>query len=188
MSSKATVEMYKKAGICTSCGSEEAEPNKTMCFECLEKRRINSRRYREKMTLEERKEAKRKKSEAAKILYAKRKKEGTCVICGKRKSVKWALCLDCYVKRERKKHTGISRTERPAYGQCFVCASPVVENKKMCGRCIEKYKLNLAKANEAKKNKEHTWNRDNKLVFSSGQVIEGSGIDGKWLFGLGIIK
>jgi len=140
---KKSMETYywlKEHGICVSCHQEDAEPNRTLCFECGEKRK---KRYIEyyKENNEDRKEKIRKNS---KIRYWKLKEKGICTCCGKRKISRNSTiyCLDCYIKKRRayaERNRGkIDRNERPKYGMCYKCGKQELYTDTQCKECYTK--------------------------------------------------
>lgn len=72
---------YKAHGICVSCGQADAAPGKVKCEECAAKvaDRSMAAYYRKR---EERKEAMRRWQRER---YAKRRTEGLCTDCGKKR-------------------------------------------------------------------------------------------------------
>jgi hypothetical protein len=98
-------EWYKGHGICPQCRIQDAEPGKTLCFDCLEKARVRANKYNKKHVKE--------KSQRDRERYYKRKEEGRCVKCGK-PSLKGTLCVECAVKNNRR---GNERNHKE--GKCF---------------------------------------------------------------------
>ena len=99
--------------------------------------------------------------------YEKLKAEGLCVQCGSRRAIKGqVLCLECKTrnkKRESEKNRGkIARSERSAYGLCYVCGEELKNNEsKLCSKCSEKVSENLKSCTGAT----HPWRKDNRMVF-----------------------
>lgn len=125
---------YKSIGICVRCHKRKAEPNKVMCMECADKDAEYTKRRRE-MDL-----AHIKAREAEK--YQELKESGICVRCKRRAATPgYVDCPSCRGKVRRKRYLerqDIERSERPSYGLCYICGSPVVEGKKVCESCYEK--------------------------------------------------
>lgn len=139
--------IYKELGICVVCGKRETEPNRVSCFECLERDRRYMAMKRKKGLCDN-----NKINQAHRNLYAKRKEEGICTKCGKRKATNGILCLDCYVKSRRnrnEKKDGILRMERPNYGMCYFCGNPVFSDKHVCQCCYDRLLVNTSKMNES---------------------------------------
>ena len=66
---------YKDHGICTKCGRENAEPEKTMCSECLEKnRKYDKKRYKDPKYREQQKIR-------CKTYRERKKASGLCKCC-----------------------------------------------------------------------------------------------------------
>ena len=117
---KSQYERYdylKKLHICVNCGNQEAEPNNIYCFECKEKKNKKNKDYYAK----NKESLGKKRKEYFKNLYYKRKENGICTKCGKRKVCKNSktLCIDCYVKRKRQKdkrwNNDMPRAERVSF-------------------------------------------------------------------------
>ena len=127
-------DYLKKIHICVNCGNEDAEPNSIYCLHCREKIYSRNRKYRknneEKM--------KTKEKDYFKNLYHKRKEQGICTKCGKRKVCRSSttLCLECYIKHKRIKdkrwNNEISRSERKYYDLCYVCGKEKIYKSNLC--------------------------------------------------------
>lgn len=68
---------YREHGICTCCHQRDAEPGKSLCYECAEKKRQQSAGRRADP---ERRASIRAKKKAR---YQQARQEGRCIICGK---------------------------------------------------------------------------------------------------------
>lgn len=156
----------KLLGLCISCGHEEAEPNKTKCWECAEKDRIASENRRKKP------EIKKIVAEYDKDRYQRNKENGICTHCGKKPKEKGLVCISCHNKklanqRRYKDRHGIerdlSRSERIAYGMCYICGKNAMQGK---GVCEEHYKQ---REDSIKKicyfSVSDEWKEDNKAVY-----------------------
>lgn len=130
--------LRKKAHICKDCGKEDAYTfaGRTLCFECSEKERL---RAQAKRTTED---GIKKNRENSKKIRAKRKEQGLCERCGKRKHEPGMtccrICLDKMkiAKRERDRAKGV---EPRISGYCVLCGKvPVVEGYKHCVSCLSK--------------------------------------------------
>lgn len=152
---KKNKEYYKSKGICINCFKEQAEPNKTLCWECAEKDRNRIRTYD--------KERKR--------LYNKRKKElcdafGVCTTCMTRDKYKGKQCIHCYLKRKRKYKEEISQSEklpRELWGEferCMICGAERAEGSKLCKTHLETARKNAMNARKYIDRENHTWRRD----------------------------
>lgn len=137
-------EAYKRAGICVQCCKREAEPGKTICFECSE--------YHRKWSLKAYKNLKKdktayreyldKKNEWVRARYWYRKENGLCVQCGKpRNEDDVSRCSRCQEKQlfyqfqnaERLKE---ARDARRAKWHCNRCHKPMAHGEyKLCDDC-----------------------------------------------------
>lgn len=120
---------YKKMiGQCVRC-SNDAEPNKTLCLECLG--RENDKYHAS---------GKKKSTDAKMRTYYERKESGICTRCGENPKKKGLLCGRCYGKYRSKqiaKQSDILRHERPDYGLCYICGEPKMTDRNVCERCYE---------------------------------------------------
>ena len=120
---------YKKMiGRCKWC-SNDAEPNKELCYECLGKARD---KYHAS--------GKKKSNEKKMQIYYERKENGICTRCGKKPKEKGQLCGRCYAKVKVDKYADmcdISRSERPSYGLCYICGKPKITDRNVCESCYE---------------------------------------------------
>lgn len=123
------VYRYKKLiGRCKWC-SNDAEPNRELCYECLGKARD---KYHASPV--------KKSNEAKMRTYYERKENGICTRCGKKPKEKGQLCKRCYGKVRVDKYAGISdihRSERPSYGLCYICGKPKMTDRNVCESCYE---------------------------------------------------
>lgn len=168
-------DYLKKIHICTNCGNEESEPNSNLCLECKEKIYSRKKNY----YIRNKKEINQKQKKYFKNLYYQRKEKGICTKCGKRKMCKnsTTLCLDCYVKSKRRKdkrwNNDIPRSERVAYGLCYICGSKRKEHNTLCDNCYSrsKNKMDLLNANptnrmlDAREKYKNNMSNLNKLLF-----------------------
>lgn len=128
-------EMLSLLNLCISCGHEYAEPNKKKCFECAEKDRLRSEKYRSDKSHREN----QKKTDKSR--YEQRKENGLCVVCGKKQKQKGLKCISCYnrVKANHRRYnerhgipTDISRAERISYGLCYICGETGYDGHRVC--------------------------------------------------------
>lgn len=128
-------ESFKKYKICTSCKKTKALENKTYCLDCLLIQREKNNKYREK----NKKYLKNYLKIWQKERYEKRKKDGICVTCGKRKAyLKFVQCCICRAK-DKNKRKGIYNRE--LYNKCRSCGNPKLYlNFRVCEKCYEKLK------------------------------------------------
>ena len=90
---------FRKKGICPECGKNELFGEEKTCIECRAKDAERAiKRYYSIFSNDE--EAKKKHNEAQRIRKEKRKKEGICVRCGKRKAEEGRFtCMFCLIKQ-----------------------------------------------------------------------------------------
>ena len=157
----------KEHHICVRCGKRDAFYNKTKCPECIEKAQKRDREH----YAENREKILQRKKKRSKPLYARRKAEGLCVKCGRKKAIKGIYCLECYVK-ERKRE--IERTEKrkrenggyireiwKEKGLCIQCGEPTLPGKRLCQKHYEVAAKNAEHARKYSK----WWRKDNQLLF-----------------------
>ena len=82
---------YKEHGICTRCQGE-AIPGKTLCPDCMKKRRQQAKRWR------------KEHPDAHKDRYYRLKSEGKCVQCGETAKPGLTLCKKCMDKLVERQH------------------------------------------------------------------------------------
>ena len=106
-------------------------------------------------------------SDIRKRNYLKRKKEGLCTRCGKRKSETGTLCVFCHEKRKnysqskRSEENLIPRVERVSFGLCYTCGSKLDRRGRVCEKCANKMTNNLP---AVRGGGEH-WTKDNSIAF-----------------------
>lgn len=132
-------EYRKMQKRCRECGKRDAytENGRLYCAECRE--RVNERNRN--LSPEHR----AKKAEAKKALKEKRKAEGICPACGKRKMTKGFLSCDVCraahrldMQKSRRKKGLMSRDEAADLRICVHCLkAPAVEGRKYCTACGE---------------------------------------------------
>lgn len=135
--------------LCPKCGKNKLFGDEKNCPECraafanrqMKYREKNQEEYNEKQRIEHR------------AIYGKRKEQGICVRCGKRKPKNgYSTCEICQQKdRERKRimygYGTHDRHERLKYGLCYFCDNPVKDGYKVCEK---HYQMNLQKLNNDK--------------------------------------
>lgn len=125
-------------GICPNCQKRAIEPNKHACYECLGRERDRYHRRKADGSLD--KKCAQDNSRKMTVYY-RRKRDGICTRCGKRNAQCGLLCGRCYSKYRSKqllKQDDIQRSERPAYGRCYICgADELYEGHKVCKSCYE---------------------------------------------------
>lgn len=151
-------QFYKSLGICVRCHKTYAEPNKVRCAECAYKDLVRTQKTTEKSAKTKKKDMER---------YYELKRNGICTNCKHEKAVVGKTkCKKCIAKirnRNNAKKDGISRSERVAYGLCYICGESIMQGKKVCERC---YNTRLESVNKIMHlpGPKH-WANDNKLIF-----------------------
>ena len=146
---KESYAFYKSRKICVRCHKDVALDGLVLCLSCAEYRSEKSkeRRIREKAIDIDAYRLSR--NEAARKLRQARKENGVCARCGQRPPQKGRVsCVDCLLK-DRWKRSGILRAERPSYGSCYVCNTPLHEEHMVCKACHGRNLENLRKARES---------------------------------------
>lgn len=132
-------EFLLSQGICPQCQKRAVEPHRKACYECLarERDRYYKRRADGSLAKKSARNGVRKMEE-----YYRRKEAGICTRCGKKSAEHGLLCNRCYVKyraKEIARRNNIHRSERPAYGKCYICgAEELYDGHKVCKACYEK--------------------------------------------------
>lgn len=152
---------YKRFGICVRCHKNSAEPNKVLCMECADadnercrKKRLENLDSRRKRDLEK---------------YEKLKSDGICTYCKSRKAqegkTKCQVCLAKLRNKREKKRDDLPRSERRAYGICYICGkNPVLKDKGVCEDCYEARMQSIQNIMCFSGNE--YWKGLNKLVFT----------------------
>ena len=165
-------------GICRCCQNEDAEPGKQLCYECAE-RKQKVQKARRKLASPE----KKAEMQAYNITYNKQRRQkslssGICTRCHKRKAQAGIrLCIDCRIKKrkewEQKKPDTLLRSERPAYGLCYVCGlQPVVDGKKLCRKHLGIARACMIKATEKVNLQKHRWRKQNNAIFTKTKTVK----------------
>ena len=150
-------DIYKKLGICTSCGKNKAEEGRVHCLECAIKDAERKRTYNY--------------DKERKAKYIKRKRElcdafGICTTCCTREKYKGKLCIECYLKskrryREKQIEKGVTpRDMRRDFNVCFYCGKPAVEGKRVCQKHLDILRENATHARKFNNTSNHKWRRE----------------------------
>ena len=143
--SKARRQWYLEAGLCQLCGKEKLYGSEKYCPECRAKRANQSAKQREK----DREKYNKMCSDIRKRNYKKRKENGLCGRCGKRKADCGSLCSICHAKRnnylqdKRNFLNSIPRVERVSFGLCYICGNKLDRDGRLCSKCAETATNNL---------------------------------------------
>lgn len=160
MNYKEFYHWYKDNNICVRCRHARAEPNRVMCWKCIEKEKEYDRNKREK-NKEECKKRDNKK-------YKRLKEQGICTYCKHEKAekgkTKCKKCLAIIRNRRNSKKNGIDRSERVSYGLCYTCGkNKLMEGKRVCEICYQKRIDSISKIMYMPVNE--TWKEKNNLIF-----------------------
>ena len=155
----------KEHSICVYCCNEAAEPGQTMRFKCAEINRARALRYRQENI--------EKKRQSDRDLYNKLKSEGICVYCRKRPAsggrIQCAVCRGILNQRREKqrREKGVIPEDMRGNGvYCYVCTKEVeISGSKVCNKCRETLRKNVAEARKHRDLKSHWWTKDNDIVF-----------------------
>lgn len=165
----------KEHGICVNCGCVEAEPNRTMCFDCAERARSRDKKYRIKKKNDNPNYLK-ERAASDRDRYNRHKANGICVRCAK-KATHGMYCYEHFIRERRRsinraqqqrneRHDrGLIPEYRSANGLCFYCGNPIEDylkktGCKACAACREKIS-----AISSEHNRNHPWRADNRLIF-----------------------
>lgn len=129
---RANYSFYISIGICPRCHKEKLYGEERACLSC------NAERYKRQLNRDKERynEIHRKSS---KKIYDESSAKGICTRCNKRKAEEGKKCCKmCNEKRNayrRAKRGGIPRSERTAYGLCYLCGNKAKEGQGLCERC-----------------------------------------------------
>ena len=161
---KTNREFFRKHHLCTQCGKEKVPETQKICPEC----RIKISKYRKPLT-DSQKENFRKQQD---LLYQKRKEQGICTRCGKRKAMadkaKCGICLAKDAETHRRRHMGRPNIKeyREENHLCYHCGNKIdVETGRLCSICLEKCRQNGIKSGGGNE----YWKQDNNLIFTNGK-------------------
>lgn len=147
----------KEHGICVCCGSNDAEPNRVLCFHCLEKN--NAKKKADWYVNHE------KKLEYQRNYYRELKEKGVCVRCRKRTTDNGrsccSVCLGQFRARDAKKRREEGRLPMDMRGDgyhCAICTRDVAKaGDKLCEQCMERCRAKIALARQKIDHKNHKW-------------------------------
>lgn len=136
--SKEDYQYYKSKGICVKCRRERALKGRVQCLDCLERDRERKSNKQPKISKEQREYNKRKKQLCVAFKV--------CRECQSKDATKGQVCLECWIKRQRRnknKSKSIDRSERKGYGLCYLCGRPSVEGYNLCQLHLEPYQNHM---------------------------------------------
>lgn len=163
MTDKERREWYLSHGICPHCGRNDLQKSYKLCLECRMK---DNERQRKKVRTDEQR---KKNADAQKRLAAKRKAEGICVRCGKRKTDgKHTNCAICRAakaakQREYNQRNGRIPIQLRGEGYCTRCYKPT--DGKLCAECYEYLVQQAAYMRSRQDNSEHKWRKANSTAI-----------------------
>ena len=161
----------KSLGVCPCCGKNDAFHGHVFCPSCMEKQQNRDRARYHQLSAEEKKAKNIMSRENKKKRYYRRKAEGICVSCGKKKATNGLRCLECYVKQKKSDHRraqqkkiekgGDPRDIRTQKGLCRFCEEPAVPGQRLC----EKHYQGAVESMRNARKFSHYWQRDNQIAF-----------------------
>ena len=160
MDYKEMYRWYKNNCICVRCRHARAEPNRVMCWKCIENEKEYNRIKRES----NKEKYKNKDNEK----YKRLKEQGICTYCKRKKAefgkTKCKKCLAIIRNRRNSKKNDIERSERISYGLCYICGkNKLMENKGVCEICYKKRMESISKIMYMPVNE--TWKNQNNSIF-----------------------
>lgn len=147
---------YIEHGICPRCGRNDIQRGYKSCLEC----RMADREKKRNMVKTD--EQKQRTAAAIKALKEKRKAEGICVRCGKRKvSGRYVNCVICRKEkaekqREYNRRQGRMPVELRGEGYCARCYKPI-DSGRICPECSEHLEQQAAYMRSRQDNNGHIW-------------------------------
>lgn len=165
--------MFLSHGICPVCQKEKLFGQEKVCVECRAKKNELSAKYEARKKAEDGEAHRRRRNDNWMRMYYRRKEEGVCTACGKRKpeegKAKCGICLNKNKEGSRawRAHMdgGIPRVERTSYGLCYVCGNPLDGEWKLCARCRKRMIAVMSQHNVQEKGRAASpWN--NELIFN----------------------
>lgn len=155
---------YKAAGICPKCKSAPVTKGRSACPNCLDAEAERQRRRRDFATDAEKKAMCDKASATKAALYQRRKEQGLCVACGKRKAQdRRVRCGICLAKERRaaerfKRKNGVMSIQ-DKWAEGCICGKPAMHGKKVCEDCYVIFCRNAEKGREAQKRSGYRWDK-----------------------------
>lgn len=173
MTDKERREWYLSHGICPHCGRNDLQKGYKLCLECRMK---DLERHKGKTISEETKE---KRKAAQRALADKRKAEGICVRCGKRKTDdKHTNCAICRAakaakQREYNQRNGRIPIQLRGEGYCTRCYKPT--DGKLCAECYEYLVQQAAYMRSKQDNSNHTWRKASETALNIAKCRQTNG-------------
>lgn len=137
-------QFLKKIGICPRCGKNKLYGDEKVCLECGANEYATAMSSRERLGKDHYNEVHRNWSYST---YQKRKEEGICTRCGKRKAdYGLTTCGICRAKdnatRLKRQPHKPPRSERYKQRLCYFCDNPIKDGYKVCEK---HYQMNCEK-------------------------------------------
>ena len=164
MTDKERREWYLSHGICPRCGRHDLQKSYKLCLECRMK---DNERHRGKPISDE---VRKYRAESNRELREKRKAEGICVRCGKRKTdgkhINCAICRAAKTAKQREynRKQGMMPIELRGEGYCTRCYKPI-ESGKLCAECYEYLVKQAAYMRSRQDNSNHAWQKASKTAL-----------------------
>lgn len=138
---------FIEMGICPICRKEPLFGQEKTCPVCRAKNTEMTLKAREK----DPEHYNKVHREWSRIEYQRRKEQGLCVRCGKRKAYKGLRCGICAEKDLQARHAReplkLPRSERVKNGICYFCDRPIKPGYKVCET---HYQMNVEKSRKRK--------------------------------------
>lgn len=174
MTDKERREWYLSHGICPHCGRNDLQKGYKLCLECRMKdiERQKGRSLSEEQRL--------KNKAAQKALANKRKAEGICVRCGKRKTdgkhINCAICRAAKAAKQREynRKQGMIPIELRGEGYCTRCYKPI-ESGKLCDKCYEYLVQQAEYMRSRQDNSEHAWRKASETALNIAKCSQTNG-------------
>lgn len=179
MYDKEEYKWYKDHKICVRCRKAKAAPNKTLCFDCLEKAKEYFYNKRANMTEAEKDKQRENENARSKKRYAMHKKNGICVRC-LAQATHGLYCYKHFIENKRKVRKRCERLrmktlERGSIPEirknnhlCHFCGDPlpVTEKTRACEKCRLLRSIKATERNQ--KVKDHGWLKHDWSEFEDG--------------------
>lgn len=141
---KSDREFYKSIGICPVCGKNKLYGDEKACPEC----RAYSANLMASKRAGNRDTYNSYQRDYSKSLYQRRKEQGICVRCGKRKAnTGETRCLVCKTHMQKIRPPQDKREQRRIAGTCYFCGAEPLKGMKVCKEHYEISMHNLSKSN-----------------------------------------
>lgn len=162
-----THKMRKELGCCINCGEPLDRNSKQFCtYHKMEKRMQSQSEYERIKQSDKYSEYRAKQTEYQRQRTELRKENGLCIRCGKREVLSYRSqrmcrwCLEKTNKELRESRFSIHRDQIVEGVDCKICCKPVeTQGNKLCNRCLENCRRNIAVVNANRDNSNHSWRK-----------------------------